>query len=482
MQALEVEELLDENTRLKKALIEKVKITLGGAFETISLEPFAIRGVAIVEGTWNGMYYPTELLKKLGSEKISTPLKIEHGQTEEFKGRVIGEINEWKYDDIIKGIVFNAEIWDDEIVSLIKEKALPAVSIYGMADVEYKDGKRVVTNLDLEELSLTQSPACTACWIAFSKTFINKPSHLNTSKLDNRKEGGNLMEEDVLIENLEIEESEIDEEEEVGLPNPEEKYKYDKDGKENPAKKMSIEQLEKLIKKLTDMLEKLKKEGKKYYYYPYKKDKAAEEKKVKEAEEEKPEKEVPKEEAPEEAPKKEAFRCPACPETFAEWKDFFAHWQKEHAEKYGRFEKKETSASLTENKEAPQKEEIKTKETKEVEKVTEEKPVTEAKPEVKPKVESPAETEVKPVEKVPVEIPKEPVKVEIVPEKKEVPAPAVAPIAPPVVPQEVTTIVPEAEKKTPVEEEPTDEKLVEGLTAAEVLFEEARRRKLKKVV
>jgi len=303
--------------RLEHHLIGVGKVAFNTVYESLGEDPLVIRGIAITQGKWNGLYYPSEVLKKVSNSKRKLPILVEHARTAKFLDSPVGYVRTWKYDDTIKGIIFDAVISDEGVKELIKGGKLPGVSISAYVETRPENSHEVVTDLVMRELSLVKNPACHVSLIAFNRRNGNV-------KLG----GGDRMSEQELSEIEYLEDLERDEVEEAkkrkrgypyypypypypgyGYPYPYPyPYYYGYPGRKGrypypygyPRKKLSEEEEELLMSFLAEIEEELQK----------------------------------------------TFKCPACGKEFNTWRDFFIHWQKEHAEEYGVYKKKEESSEL----------------------------------------------------------------------------------------------------------------------------------------
>jgi len=463
--------------------IENSPITLGGLVKNISLSPFVIRGIAITEGEWGGLYFSRECLKKIVSQGKNCPVRVEHGKSKRFKDKAVGKIRNWQYNDIVKGIVFDAEIKNKEIINKLKRGELIGVSISAMADTRWESDRKAVIDMDLQELSVTAAPACDVAYIAFSKTLLKQLDNNIYKGEERKKEGGNVMEseetslgDDMLYEDEEPEcECEKAEEtddilesvytdfikrcmadgktmkecaaiwrergEKYGKPaesaEKEEKYPYDKEYKKKETAKPTKKEIAEAMKVIHDALGLSPSDkDEKYEKYP-EKDEKYKKYKVEESEDSKQtggiettDEEKPK--APEETPKA------ATPEASIEEEE-------KAAEEAPKAEEKPVEAPKAPVTIEPVKED----------EIPADEPAVKAEPEV------------------PVEIP------------APTPTPIPAPVAAPETPAEPEKPVEEEKASEPASEPEAEEKaaeIPEGTTAADCLLEEARRNEPKRAI
>lgn len=165
-------------------------------FEVLSEEPLIIRGIALKEGKWNGVFYPSEELKKAMKQLEGKPILVEHGRDEKFKDREVGRVTKVKWEDLFKGILFEAEIDDPEAKKLVKEGEFKAVSM--STYMSYKNTENGTEGYDFQfrELSLVRNPACSTCFIIHTEEGLS-----NKDKSIYHREGDIGMEELAKIEN-----------------------------------------------------------------------------------------------------------------------------------------------------------------------------------------------------------------------------------------------------------------------------------------
>ena len=195
-----VKELLAENTELRKRLKDlEEKPGFSSAIHILSEAPLKITGVLISEGVWKGIKYSYEEMVKALPKFEKLKGLVMHGKTEEFKDRPIGELTKVSKDDILRAIVFEAIITDEEAAKKVKEGVFDAVSLKG----EFKEldtSKTPPEGKDYTpiEWSLTGSPACETCLI-FSVQELCRSLGENFIRESGSIEGtGGNMSEDIL--------------------------------------------------------------------------------------------------------------------------------------------------------------------------------------------------------------------------------------------------------------------------------------------
>ena len=124
--------------------------------EKLSEKPLKIRGIAIkVTKSRNGNVYVEDELKKAVETLKGKPVYIEHVNVNNAIGKVV---NAW-WDDKIKGIFYEAEIYDEEVKKKIMLGLIKHVSIgadYEILDVSSKG--EIPRGLRFRELSLVAVP------------------------------------------------------------------------------------------------------------------------------------------------------------------------------------------------------------------------------------------------------------------------------------------------------------------------------------
>jgi uncharacterized C2H2 Zn-finger protein len=374
-----VKELLAENVGLRdenKKLREQSDLNY--MFQIISLgKPIKISGVLIAEGIWKGLKYSFDEMKKALSKFVGLPVLVDHGRTKEFGSNEIGKITNVKADDILRSLVFEADITDDKAIELTTSKTLDAISIKGKFN-EINTTSAPPEGKDYEpiEASLTSSPACEFCHIFNIElsNYLNKQDKsLNISK-PNIIQGGlnmsNLEEEFFVSEDEILVAPELTEDTEFEFEIMKEGAFTDELAKKKTAYKVYPGYYPKKAKRG------LKKAGKYYPKYPYYKyEKYAKKKKLSELEmldildlaktyrawmkecmgkgedmascaakwkpeygaSQEPTNVQPLEDEFEMEQSLAEFKCPACDWTGKSLDEFKAHWNKEHKDQYGKY-------------------------------------------------------------------------------------------------------------------------------------------------
>jgi len=144
-----------------------------------------VRGIAITEGTWNGVEFSKEELKKgvesLCPGNVCKTLQLRANHSRDVWD-IVGKVNNFTYSDTIlvgenagpvkSGIIFEAEVRLEKAVERVKKDLWGPVSVGVWADLHRidvpkensEDGemetKILAKNLEFEHLAWVTSPAC----------------------------------------------------------------------------------------------------------------------------------------------------------------------------------------------------------------------------------------------------------------------------------------------------------------------------------
>lgn len=122
--------------------------------------PLIIRGTALKEGVWNGLYYPKSEIMNSAILLQGKPLMIDHsGSVRDIVGRVT---RSW-YE--LGAVLFEAEVLDELIAKKIIEGLIDSVSVGVVVDRFEEHGRLVARNYTYKELSLVLIPAVDAAKI-----------------------------------------------------------------------------------------------------------------------------------------------------------------------------------------------------------------------------------------------------------------------------------------------------------------------------
>jgi len=139
-----------------KPIWEKTRILATNPIrEKIVDKPLRIRGIAIKAGeSRNRNIYLPEELKKAATKLVGAPVYIEHV----YASNAIGKVINANWDDEVNGIVYEAEIYDDEVQEKIRKGLIKHVSL--AADYKKLDivNGKIPRELHNCELSLVAVP------------------------------------------------------------------------------------------------------------------------------------------------------------------------------------------------------------------------------------------------------------------------------------------------------------------------------------
>jgi hypothetical protein len=160
---MQINHLLKEIKELSKfektveTLTIKEPIRTIGELRGDSVIPLRIKGVALKEGIWNGLFYPYEEMKRKANDLIGKPLMTDHSKSvRDIAGKIVGI----ELDDINRQVLFEADVIDEDTARKLIENLVDSVSVGVIVD-RIKEGKGLTArNYDFKELSLVLIPAC----------------------------------------------------------------------------------------------------------------------------------------------------------------------------------------------------------------------------------------------------------------------------------------------------------------------------------
>jgi len=132
-----------------------------------------ISGIALSEGTWNGIFYPADEIMKIAKSLVGAPMLVEHGKSS-FGNREVGKFTECKWEPMIEALLYKALVTDPEAIAMVMAKKLPAVSMSNQLYYYPFEGKIMAKGLNLVEGSLVAVPACQTCYISKTKECLSK--------------------------------------------------------------------------------------------------------------------------------------------------------------------------------------------------------------------------------------------------------------------------------------------------------------------
>lgn len=119
--------------------------------------PLIIRGVAIREGIWNGIFYPYDEIKRTAMGLIGKPLMTDH---EKSVKSIAGKVTGITFDDINRTANFEAIILDENTANKVLAGLVDSVSVGVIVDRIPEDMGMTARNYEFKELSLVIDPAC----------------------------------------------------------------------------------------------------------------------------------------------------------------------------------------------------------------------------------------------------------------------------------------------------------------------------------
>lgn len=125
-----------------------------------------ISGIALAEGKFKTIFYPYSEIKKSVQRLKEKRYIVEHGLSIRWKNKIIGKIFKVEANDMLRAALFKAEITEPELAKEVLEGKWKGNSVRVLYDeaLSAEHGK-VAVNLDYENISLTDTPACKGCII-----------------------------------------------------------------------------------------------------------------------------------------------------------------------------------------------------------------------------------------------------------------------------------------------------------------------------
>jgi len=286
------------------------RATLASPFQWEKLDKLMrLRGVAITEGTFTGIdgqtiHYSGEVIKQAADTLLAKPILYAHTTDEgDEKFLTVGFVSGIK---LVNGsLEYEGFLFNPTVFSFVQEGDVYAVSPeldvrgYWNPDLQRYDAEHI----EFTALALTNRPA-------IKQAVIHAHEYVRQVKLEEVRK---KMDETQLpaVEDLAKADEETIEKLQQAYPMPKTKAWGDMTDRE---KFLSCRLF-------------FKNKG---YPLPAAK------------------KELTEEELEEAIKRLEKFVCPVCKKTFAQWQDFFAHWQKQHRDEYGPFKKKGEETGIPE--------------------------------------------------------------------------------------------------------------------------------------
>ncbi|MGP3667616.1 MAG: hypothetical protein ACKD6N_03510 [Candidatus Bathyarchaeota archaeon] len=153
--------------------------------EKTQIQPvLRIRGIAVKAGvSRNYNVYIEEELKKAVQSLVGQPVYIEHVSADKAVGKVV---NAW-WDDKEKAIMYEAEIYDDEVANKIKTGLIQHVSIAANYELIEPVNGRIPRGLGFKELSLVAVPGVPETNIQVLEKLFEKVNTYKTGKEVDKK-------------------------------------------------------------------------------------------------------------------------------------------------------------------------------------------------------------------------------------------------------------------------------------------------------
>jgi len=183
----QVEELQEELRKLRNPIYHDV-----WKYEILSVEPLKIRGIALKEGRWNGVWYPAEEIKKVKDKLVGVPLLVEHGEDPKFKRTQVGRVVKAIWEPFFKSLLFEAEITCPKARQMILDGKFKAVSMATLMHQRISSKGKEGYDFEFQELSLVKNPACSVCFVI---DVVDKES-LSIPKQTTKPRGGEEVSEE----------------------------------------------------------------------------------------------------------------------------------------------------------------------------------------------------------------------------------------------------------------------------------------------
>jgi len=253
-----VKELSSELASLRKLTREqdlgiKEEVTLSNFTWKEAENALKISGILLAPGIWKEVYYPAEEIKKMvqrySEELEKLPMDAEHGHDIKFNDKVVGKQTKVEWNDTLKAAIYEGIISDPQAIDCIKKGEKESTSLKSKSKRVVRGG--IETALDIEPISnsLTATPACKSCNITFWEEMSQERKALTFAIIEESelfKEGQDNKKEEIKMSEQEFE---LKEGEVLAFPSEDEKE----------------EEVDLDI--ITE--EEAKRQGRKYYKYPY---------------------------------------------------------------------------------------------------------------------------------------------------------------------------------------------------------------------
>jgi hypothetical protein len=154
----QLEEMSAKHDRTVESLSMKQEVgVLKELMKDGKIVPLTIRGVALKEGVWNGIFYPYDEIKRTIQGLIGKPLFSDH---EKSVRSVAGKVTGITTDDVNRLANFEAVIVDEPTATKVLAGLVDSVSVGVIVDRMPEDMGMTARNYEFKELSLVIDPAC----------------------------------------------------------------------------------------------------------------------------------------------------------------------------------------------------------------------------------------------------------------------------------------------------------------------------------
>jgi hypothetical protein len=147
--------------------------------------PLIIRGTALKEGVWNGIFYPYDEIKRTAMGLIGKPLMTDH---EKSVKSIAGKVTGISFDDVNRCVNFEATIIDESTANKVLAGLVDSVSVGVIVDRMKEDMGMTARNYEFKELSLVIDPACKDAKIKEIIPPAEEPEEPETPSIDEKED------------------------------------------------------------------------------------------------------------------------------------------------------------------------------------------------------------------------------------------------------------------------------------------------------
>jgi hypothetical protein len=163
---------LSKTEQSTEKLSNKDEVKIVGNLTGMPAVPLTIKGVAIKEGLWNGLYYPYEEIKNRINTLVGKPVFLDHNKSVRD---MVGKVKSVTNDDVNRQALFEVDVFDELTARKIMEHLVDSVSVGVVVDRVKEGNTLIARNHDYGELSFVIIPACDSAKI----TEIVNPNSVN---------------------------------------------------------------------------------------------------------------------------------------------------------------------------------------------------------------------------------------------------------------------------------------------------------------